>query len=293
VSVTVARWQVLAAAVLFSTGGAGIKAEAFDALHVSSVRSLVAALTLFLWVRGRVVWSPAVVLTAVVYAVALTLFVLSTKLTTAANAIFLQSTAPLFILVLGPALLGERFRRQDTPYFVAVAAGMALCFVGRPAATTTAPDPATGNLIGIVCSLTWALTLMALRRVERDGAQPGIAMSAVIIGNLIAAVVALPFAWPFPSASAGAWATLGYLGVFQIGLAYVCLTAAVRHLPVLEVSLLLLIEPVLNPVWTWLVHGEEPGVWTIAGGGVILGATAVKALYESRGISRRRDTGPG
>ena len=246
-----ARLQVLAAALLFSTGGAGIKVAAFSALQVSALRSGVAAITLLILVRGRIVWSFPVVLAGIVYAATLTLFVLSTKLTTAANAIFLQSTAPLYLLLLGPLLLSEHFKRRDVIYLLAVALGMLSCFMGRPAATATAPDPGRGNLLALMCSITWALTLVALRYVERDHSRPGLGMSAVAAGNLFASIAALPFALPLPAASTGEWITIVYLGVCQIGLAYVCLTAGIRHLPALDVSLLLLVEPVLNPVWTW------------------------------------------
>ena len=246
-----ARLQVLAAALLFSTGGAGIKVAAFSGLQVSALRSGIAAIALLVLVRGRIVWSLPVVLAGIVYAATLTLFVLSTKLTTAANAIFLQSTAPLYLLLLGPLLLNEHFKRRDVIYLVAVALGMFSCFMGRPDATVTAPDPGHGNLLALMCSITWALTLVALRYVERDHSRPGLGMSAVAAGNLFASIAALPFALPLPAASTGEWITIVYLGVCQIGLAYVCLTAGIRHLPALDVSLLLLVEPVLNPVWTW------------------------------------------
>jgi drug/metabolite transporter, DME family len=278
----VARMQALAAALLFSTGGAGIKVAAFSGLQVSALRSGIAAIALLMFLRGRLVWSPRVALAGIVYAATLTLFVLSTKLTTAANAIFLQSTAPLYVLFLGPLMLGEHFKRRDLVYLLAVALGIVSCFVGRPAATLTAPDPVRGNLFGVICSITWAFTLIALRSIERDRSRPGLGMSAVAVGNLFASFVAMPFAWPFPAASTGEWATIAYLGVCQIGLAYVCLTAAIRHLPALEVSLLLLVEPVLNPVWTWILRGEFPGTWTIVGGGIILTATALRSLHAAR-----------
>jgi DME family drug/metabolite transporter len=277
-----ARLQALAAALLFSTGGAGIKVAAFSGLHVSALRSGIAAIALLIFLRQRWVWSPSVAVAGVVYAATLTLFVLSTKLTTAANAIFLQSTAPLYVLLLGPLMLGEHFKRRDLVYLLAVALGVFGCFVGLPAATATAPDPVRGNLLGVVCSITWAFTLIALRYVERDHSRPGLGMSAVAVGNLFASVAAMPFAWPFPAASTGEWATVVYLGVCQIGLAYVFLTAAIRHLSALEVSLLLLVEPVLNPVWTWVLRGEYPGRWTIIGGGIIVTATALRAVNEAR-----------
>jgi drug/metabolite transporter (DMT)-like permease len=159
---------------------------------------------------------------------------------------------------------------------------MTLCVIGRPDATATAPDPATGNLLAVVCSITWAFTLLGLRYLQRDDAQPGIGMTAVAIGNLMASVAAIPFAWPLPAAAPIEWATVAYLGTCQIALAYVFLTSAMRLLPALDVSLLLLIEPVLNPAWTWLIRGEHPGRWTIVGGAVILAATAIMSVYDTR-----------
>jgi drug/metabolite transporter (DMT)-like permease len=277
-----ARLQVVIAALLFSTGGAGIKVQAFSGLQVSALRSGIAAMTLLLFLRGRVVWSPLVGLTAIVYAATVTAFVLSTKLTTAANAIFLQSTAPLYLLLLGPLLLREHFKRRDLVYVAVLALGMLGCFAGRPVASDTAPDPALGNVLAVACSIMWALTLAALRYMERERSHSGTGISAALFGNLFASVAAIPFAWPFPAASGVEWATLVYLGVCQIGIAYVFLTSAIKHLSALDASLLLLIEPVLNPVWTWALRGEHPGTWTIVGGAIIVIATAVRAVNEAR-----------
>ena len=281
-----ARLLALAAAVLFSTGGAGIKVDAFDAAQVSALRSGIAAVALIVWLRGRMQWSWRIIAVGVVYAAVLILFVASTKLTTAANAIFLQATAPLYLLILAPIFLGERFRPRDLVYFAALAVGMLFCFVGRPTATATAPDPALGNVLVAASGLVWAGTLLGLRYIGRDDSAGTATISAVVAGNAIACLAALPMAWPLPSASTAEWATLIYLGVFQIGLAYICLASAVRRLPALETSLLLLLEPVLNPIWTWLVRGEEPGGFTIAGGAFIVAATAVKLVYDGRSETR-------
>ena len=280
VSVRRPRLQIVAAAVLFSTGGAAIKTAAFSGMQVASIRSGIAALALLLFLRGRIAWSWPTLGIAAVYAATLTLFVTSTKLTTSANAIFLQSTAPLYIVVLAPFLLGERFRSRDLGLLAAVGVGLAMCFMGGPESTVTAPDPATGNLLGVLCGVAWALTLIGLRWGERHGARIG--MSAVVVGNAMVFVVGLPFLTPLPSAAVGEWITMAYLGVFQIAVAYLLLTSAVAHVPALDVSLLLLIEPVLNPIWTWLVRGEDPGAQTLVGGAIIVTATAAKALYNAR-----------
>lgn len=277
-----ARLLVIAAALLFSTGGAAIKVAAFTSAQVAGLRSGIAALALFLLLRGRVRWTPQVIAVSIIYACTLTLFVHATRLTTAANAIFLQATAPLYILALGPILIGERFRSRDPVYFAALAAGMVLCFLGQPQATATAPDPAAGNVLAMLCGLSWALTLMGLRRVERDRTHDSLGMSVVVVGNLLAFLASVPFLSPLPAAPALEWATIIYLGVVQIGLAYVCLTSAMRHLQALETSLLLLLEPVLNPLWTWVIRDEQPGAWVMAGGGIIIAATAAKAIYDAR-----------
>lgn len=276
-----ARWLVLAAAVLFSTGGAAIKTGAFSAAQVSMCRSGVAALVLLAFTRGRFPVTGITLGAAALYAVTLTLFVAATKLTTAANAIFLQSAAPLYLLAFGPLFLREKWSSRDLVHVGALALGLVLCMAGQGAPTSSAPDPATGNLYAALSGVTWAGTLLFLRRLGRDGRDEGDGLAAVIAGNALACLVAIPAAWPLPEAPMSAWASVLYLGVFQIGLAYVCLTRAIRHVSALEASLLLLIEPVLNPLWTWLVHGETPGPAALVGGAVIVAATAVRAMRSS------------
>ena len=167
-------------------------------------------------------------------------------------------------------------------YLAAIVAGMVLFFIGRPAPTSTASNPALGNWLGIASGLAWALTLLALRSIGRDDHGNDATVAAVITGNSLACLAALPFALPMPRGTTAEWITLAYLGVFQIGLAYVCLSSAIRRLPALEISLLLLLEPVLNPIWTWIVRGEDPGRWTILGGAVIVIATVTKLLVDAR-----------
>jgi drug/metabolite transporter (DMT)-like permease len=218
-------------------------------------------------------------LVALAYAATLTLFVLANRLTTAANTIFLQSTAPIYIILLGPMLLGEHVHRRDLGFLAAVASGMALFFVGEQTTFATAPDPLTGNILAACSGVTYAGLLLGFRWLGTRGAS---ATAPVAWGNLLALLFALPSLFPLGTHGAGDWAMIGYLGVFQIGLAYYLLTRAVAHLPALEVSLLLFIEPALNPLLAWLVHGEYPGRWALAGGIVIMGATALKTLLESR-----------
>ena len=272
--------RVIGAAVLFSTGGAAIKTVTLSGMQVASIRSGIAAAALLLWLRGRVDRSPKVLAVGLVYAATLVLFVTSTKLTTAANAIFLQSTAPLYIAVLAPLLLGERFRTRDLALLAAAGVGLGLCVGAGTASSATAPDPATGNLLGILCSLSWAFTLLGLRWVEMN--QRGGGISSVVAGNVIAFLLGVPLLIPSPSVSVMDATALLYLGVVQIGLAYVLLTGAVGRLSTLHVSLLLLIEPVLNPLWTWIVRGENPGIAPLIGGAIIVTAAGVQIAWDTR-----------
>jgi drug/metabolite transporter (DMT)-like permease len=284
------RLQVLSAALLFSTGGAAIKLTTLSSWQVAGLRSGLAALALLLLVPSwRAFWRPPALWVGAPYAATLILFVVANKLTTAANAIFLQGTAPLYLMLLGPAVLGERLSLADLVFAGLLAIGMLLFFVGVEPTWATAPDPAAGNLVGAATGLTWALTLLGLRWLGRDGASRGseLAGPAVVAGNLLACLLCLPFALPVPAAAAADWLVVAYLGVFQIGLAYVLMTRGLRSLPALEVSLLLLLEPVLNALWAWLVHGEQPGSWSLAGCAIILGATLGRTLRGSRQLAAR------
>jgi drug/metabolite transporter (DMT)-like permease len=285
------RLLLAATAVLFSTGGAAIKAASFTAWQVASFRSAVAAAALLAIVpEARRGWSWRIAPVGAAYAATLILFVLSTRMTTAANAIFLQSTAPLYLLLLGPLLLREPIRRADLPFLAALAAGMSLFAFGGEPATATAPQPHRGNELALASGLAWALTLVGLRWLGRKG-KGSSGVAAVTMGNVMAFAAALPMALPVASASARGVAVVLYLGVFQIGLAYWCLTRAVRHVTAFEATTTLLLEPVLNPIWTWLVHGEKPGAWPLAGGAVILSATMANAWRQSRGAVSSKASG--
>jgi len=258
-----------------------IKAATLTAWQVVSFRSLVAALVfLVLLPEARRSWGWRTAGVSLAYAATLILFVLSTRLTTAANAIFLQSAAPLYLLVLSPWLLREPIRRSDLLFMAVVAVGLALFFVQTEPAAATAPNPARGNVLAAVSGLTYALTLAGLRWLGR-GKERESGVAAVAIGNLIGFLVALPMALPVAPPGAANVLVVLYMGIFQVGLSYICVTHALRHVRAFEANILLMLEPVLNPVWVWLVHGEKPGGWALAGGVLILGASLVNAWRQS------------
>ncbi len=275
------RLLLIAAAVLFSTGGATIKATTLTGWQVAGLRSAVAAAALLLIVpAARRGWTWRVLPTGLAYAGTLILFVNATKLTTAANAIFLQSTAPLFLLLIGPLLLKEPLHRSDFPLMAGVAAGMAMFFAGVEPVRATAPHPMLGNQLAAFGGLTWALTVAGFRWIGGHSGGRG-SIPTIVAGNLLAFAAAAPFAFPLGAVTRGDALAIGYLGIFQIALAYWCLTRAIGHVPAFEAATLILLETVLNPIWTWLLHAERPSIWALSGGALILGATIFNLYSKS------------
>ncbi len=262
------RLLLLAAALLWSTAGAAIKSCGLDAWQIAGGRSLVAAIFLVLAVRdARARPSLRVALVAAVYSVTVILFVVATKLTTAANAIFIQDTAPLWVLLVSPWLLREHPTKGELLAIPIYAAGLGLFFVDE-----LAPGQLAGNVTALVSGVAFALAIVGLRVLRHGGP------AALAWGNLIAAAVTLPLWSRGPASTPVDLALVVYLGIFQLGLAYLAFSRGVTGTPAIEASLIILIEPVLNAVWTFLVAGERMGPWAIAGGAVVLAATAWRTL---------------
>ncbi len=280
------RLMVLAAALLFSTGGAAVKMTSLTGPQVACTRAAIATAALLIFLPNA--WrglSRRSLLVSCAYAATTISFALANKLTTAANAVFLQSAAPLYILILGPLLLGEPIRRRHLLFMAALATGISMIVAGGQPPSATAPEPLLGNLLGIFTGVCWALTVIGLRwlgRQQNSEAQGHTAASAVVGGNLIASLATLPAALPLAATTAVDWAAVSFLGIFQIALAYVFLVHGVKRVGALEVSLLVLLEPVLSPFWAWLIHGEQPSALAILGGAVIVAATAAYTWWGER-----------
>ncbi len=276
------RLRVLAAAALFSSGGAAVKAAShLTGWQVASFRSAVATLAfLVLLPEARRRPTLRVLGVGAVYAATMVLFVQANKLTTAAGAIYLQATAPLWVVLLSPWLLGEKVRAADLIYMAALGVGLGCFFVGLDPVSVTAPNPFLGNILGALSGLTWAITIIGLRALGRASGNWGPA--SALWGSVITALCCLPMALPLGPTTGADWAIIAYLGTFQVGVAYAFLLRGLKRIRALEASLLLLLEPVLNPVWAWIVHGERPGAWSIAGAAIILLATLVKSAWDAR-----------
>lgn len=252
---------------------------------MAGFRSGVAALVLFALIpQARGGWTVRTWITGVFYAATLILFVTANKLTTSANAIFLQSTAPLYLCLLGPLVLKEAIRKVDLAVMGGVLGGVFLLMSGVTATVVTAPHPGRGNLLALASGLTWALTITGLRMAARDGQTGDPGMAAVVVGNLLAFLFCLPFAVPVLSISAADSGAVLYLGAIQIGVAYFLMNRSLRSVPALEASVLLLAEPALNPLWAWILTSERPG-WNSLAGGCVIALAAVAGSWWRAGFT--------
>ncbi len=268
------RLVVAAAALLWSSGGLAIKLVPLSALGVVFWRSFISAIFLLVIFRpSRSRWRHAAPSTVVVYALMILTFVSATKMTTAANAIFLQYTGPLYVLALAPFLLKEPFRKIDAAAVSVALAGMSLFFVGR-----LDPGALAGNLMAIASGLFFGLTILLLRRDASGDAIP-----SVIAGNLLAAALALPFAWGGLSLNARGIGLVLFLGVVQMGISYVLFVRGLSVVPAAEASLIGMLEPMFNPLWAFLGLGERPSGWAAVGGAIVLAAVAGRTVFGGRG----------
>jgi len=262
---------VAAAALLWSSGGLFIKIAPMPPLAVACGRSLIASLFYLAVLRPRV--REARFATALSYAACVVTFVTATRLTTAANAIFLQYTGPAYVLLLSPFLLHEQFQRLDAICVALSLGGMALFFVDKLEAGQLA-----GNVIATASGVFFALTVLFIRRDAKIG--KGDAMPSMTLGNLIAAIGTVPFAGALLHLSAVGVLVLVYLGVMQLGVSYWLFARGMRRVPAAEASLISMLEPVCNPLWVLLGTGERPGPWSIVGGVVVLGAVALRTMVK-------------
>lgn len=268
---------VLAAAVIWSTGGLGIKWTSLSGLELSFGRSLLAAITVALLTRREGFgFNWITLLASLVYAGLILLFVLATKATTAANAIFLQYTAPLYVLILEPLFYHEKFRRRDLFTVIACVVGMSPFFVGK-----LRPQDIEGNIMALASGLCFAFYFLLLRHSRSREVNRA---SSVIYGNLLVVMIAAPAglaALPHLVPS-DALAVL-YLGVVQIGLAYTLFTLGMaRGIRSLDAGIVGYIEPVLNPIWVFLFLGERPSKWALVGGAIIVTAVVIHTTLKAK-----------
>jgi len=257
-------------AVLWSIGGLLIKLVNWNPLAIAGMRSAISALIMLAIIRRPVFnFSFAQIAGTISYTATVIMFVSSNKLTTAANAILLQYTAPIYVAFLGAWFLKERVRPSDWATIVMVLGGMVLFFFDDLEAGSL-----TGNILAVLSGLSFAITILCLR--SQKASSP---LQTVFWGNVLTALIGFPFMLnSVPDASS--WLGLVLLGVFQLGLSYIFYTIAIKKVSALEATLIPVIEPLLNPVFVLIVMGEVPGPWSLAGGAIVLISITLRCVFS-------------
>ncbi|HEX9687802.1 MAG TPA: DMT family transporter [Thermoanaerobaculia bacterium] len=260
---------VAGAALLWSTAGLGIKAIDDPPLKVVFFRSSVAAVVLLLHFRPRLSrLTPGFLAGLACYTACLITFVTATKWTTAANAIFLQYSGVVWVLLLSPIVVKEPLRARDAAAIAVAFAGMALFFLGR-----FDPRGRAGDAIALLSGLFFAGLVLTLRRERGVGAE-----AVVAWGNVVTAAAVLPFVASDLTLTARSATVFLFLGVFQLAGAYALFVRGIRHVTATEASLVGMLEPIANPIWVLLFLGEKPALTSVVGGLVVLGAIAWRTL---------------
>ncbi|HHX74028.1 MAG TPA: DMT family transporter [Firmicutes bacterium] len=267
-------------AVLWSSGGLLIKLIPWHPIAIAGGRSALAAIILAAVIR-RPRWSgsPAQWGATLVYVGTVVFFVAATKLTTAATAILLQYTAPVYVALFGAWFLHERTTRADWLTVLVVLGGMVLFFLD-----SLTPGRILGNICGILSGISFGAMALFLRK-QKDGSP----LESVLCGNLLTLLIALPFFVRQPALDTAGWLALLALGVFQLGIPYLLYCLAIKYVSALDAILIPVIEPVLNPLWVLLLLAEVPGPRTIAGGILVLCAVTVRCLLPARGQEQKTD----
>ncbi|MEE2876329.1 MAG: EamA family transporter [Candidatus Neomarinimicrobiota bacterium] len=266
--------MLIITAVLWSTGGFLVKGIEWHPLAIAGMRSFIAATVILLLIKKpELTWSLPQLGGALCYTATVILYVLANKLTTAANVVLLMYTAPIYVIIFGPWFLRERATRRDWLAVGAVMCGIVIFFFDR-----FSTEGLIGNLLAVLSGMTFAWMTLFLRRQKR-----GSPTESVFLGNVLATIIGLPFLLSEKLPEIDGLLMLILLGVFQLGISYVLYTKAIQKVRAFEAVLITMLEPILNPIWVFLLYGEMPGRWAIVGGVIVLitvashGVTTTKA----------------
>ncbi len=272
-----ALFYLILTAILWSTSGLLVKLIDWQPMSILAGRSLLAAGVFAIYLRDlRFRPSRVQILGALTFLATQVLFITATKMTTAANAIFLQYTAPVTVIPLSVLWLGERPRRADWLALATILVGLGFFF-----GDDLSLDGQVGNILALISSVTMAVMTVCMRRAGMETANDRAPAQTILMSHVIGAVIGMPsmIRETFTLQSLG---IIAFLGFFQIGLAFLLYSTAVRHVDAVETTLIVTLEPILNPLWVFLVIGELPGPMALLGGALVIGAVTARAWIGAR-----------
>ncbi len=260
------------ASSMWSTGGIFVKLVDWNPVSIAGMRSLVAALVMLAYIKKpKLTKSKPQILGAIATCTTMLFFIVANKLTTSANAILLQYTAPIFVAILGVWILKEKIRWYDIVSIIIVFLGMLLFFIDNVNIGNT-----LGNIIAILSGFSLACMTISLR-LQKDGS----AMDTTFFGNILTFIIAIPFIFSaLPDMKS--LIIIVIMGVFQLGIPYIFYVNSIKYLTALEAILITVMEPLLNPLWVYLFAGEKPGTYAIVGGIVVIVTVMLRGIYVSK-----------
>ena len=270
---------VFLTAILWSSGGLFIKLISLNAMQLSFFRCLIAAIVFALLFRKKLlIVNGFTFINAAFYAIVLSTFVIATKTTTAANAIFLQSTAPIYVLIFEPIINKTKQERINVITIAVCFIGMIFFFLGE-----ISPGHLEGNLVALLSGIMFAAFFLGMRKNGNEFQQ-----SSIFYGNILVSLICIPFLFDMkPLTFDDIW-MVSFLGVFQIAFAYALFSYGLKRILAVEASIISMFEPVLNPVWVLIGYGEMPSFFAAIGGGIIIVAVFVKTLVTGSDFIRRK-----
>jgi drug/metabolite transporter (DMT)-like permease len=272
-SETKAVISLVGSALLWSTGGVFIKLVDWNGFAIAGSRSLIASFVLLIYLKKpRFKFRFPLLAAALSSACTMTLYVLANKMTTAANTILLQYTAPVYVAVLAWVILKEKPTADNWIALVIIVVGMLLFFTGK-----LSPGNMFGNVLAVLSGLGLAFFAVFMRM--QKGNSP---FESFLLAHLITFMVSIPFILKSGLPEASGWFGIFMLGVFQLGFASLLFSYGIRQVSALKTMLILTLEPILNPVWVFLFTGEVPGIYAIVGGVFIISAVLFTTIYSSR-----------
>lgn len=269
---------VFTAALLWSSGGLFIKLISLNAMQLSFFRCSIAAITFAIIFKKRILlFNKLSLINSFIYAIVLITFVIATKTTTAANAIFLQSTAPIYVLIFEPIFNKTKYERINIITVAVCVLGMILFFVGK-----LEPGHLEGNFVALISGITFAAFFLGMKQNDHKYQQ-----SSIFWGNVLVAMICIPFLTSIELISFSDLWMVSFLGVFQIAIAYAFFASGLKRIYAVEASIISMVEPVLNPVWVFIGYGEVPSLEAIIGGLIILTAIVVRSLITQTSIKSK------
>ena len=263
---------VFLTAILWSSGGLFIKLISLNSMQLSFFRCLIAAVIFAVLFRKKILKvNISALFNSLAYAAVLILFVIATKTTTAANAIFLQSTAPIYVLIFEPVLTKTKWERINIITIAVCFVGMILFFMGD-----LTPGDIEGNIAALLAGIAFATFFLGMKKND-----PKYGESSIFYGNIIVALFCIPFITDMNSISLQDFAMVSFLGVFQIAFAYALFSYGLKRIIAVEASIISMFEPVLNPIWVFIGYGEVPSFYAIIGGIIIITAITVRTLISN------------